>query len=281
VELREEKYVTHGGKITMDSPSREFLEVTHKIFHKGRLYMSIFAMGDLHLSTNQKTNKSMEVFGKRWQGYMDKIKKNWEAVVSENDTVIIPGDISWALTLEEAEQDLCFLDSLPGKKIIGKGNHDYWWSTVTKMKAFFEEHSITTIDFLYNNAFETPEAIIAGTRGWYVEEKLQVTETADYEKIVARENQRLEISLRQAQRLRGDSDKPILVYFHFPPVFKSFRCDEFIETMKKYGIQKCYFGHIHSNYLIPRSVECDGILMTIISADYLDFVPMITFPESY
>jgi len=241
--------------------------------------MSLFSIADLHLSLS--VDKPMDKFGSRWQGYTEKLEKRWRAVVTDEDTVIVPGDISWGIDLEEALADFKLIDSLPGKKIIGKGNHDYWWSTVTKMKAFFEEHSITTIDFLYNNAFETPEAIIAGTRGWYVEEKLQVTETADYEKIVARENQRLEISLRQAQRLRGDSDKPILVYFHFPPVFKSFRCDEFIETMKKYGIQKCYFGHIHSNYLIPRSVECDGILMTIISADYLDFVPMITFPESY
>ena len=241
--------------------------------------MSLFSIADLHLSLT--VDKPMDKFGSRWQGYTEKIEKRWKSVVTDADTVIIPGDISWGIDLNEALADLKFIDALPGKKIIGKGNHDYWWSTVTKMKAFFEEHGITTIDFLFNNALETPEAIIAGTRGWYVEEKLQVTETADYDKIVSRENQRLEMSLREAVKLRGESDKPILVYFHFPPVFKHFRCNEFIETMKKYGIKNCYFGHIHSNYTIPRTVETDGILMTMISADFLDFVPMITFPVEY
>ncbi|MBQ4067413.1 MAG: metallophosphoesterase [Clostridia bacterium] len=241
--------------------------------------MSLFSIADLHLSLS--TDKPMDKFGSRWQGYTEKIENRWRAVVTDEDTVIVPGDISWGIDLDEALADLKFIDALPGKKIIGKGNHDYWWSTVTKMRTFFVENGITTIDFLYNNAIETDDAIIAGTRGWYVEEKLQVTETADYKKIVARENARLEMSLREAVKLRGDSSKPILVYFHFPPVFKSFRCDEFIETMKRYGIKNCYFGHIHSNYLIPRTVETDGIMMTIISADYLDFVPMITFPERY
>lgn len=241
--------------------------------------MSLFSIADLHLSLS--CDKPMDKFGSRWTGYTEKIDKRWRAVVNDDDTVIVPGDISWATDLSEALADMKFIDSLPGKKIIGKGNHDYWWSTVTKMKAFFLENGITTIDFLYNNAHETDDAIIAGTRGWYVEEKLQVTETADYEKIVARENARLEMSLREAVKLRADSDKPILVYFHFPPVFKNFRCGEFIDTMKKYGVKNCYFGHIHSNYLIPKTVETDGILMTIISADYLDFVPMITFPEEY
>ncbi|MBR6677080.1 MAG: metallophosphoesterase [Clostridia bacterium] len=241
--------------------------------------MSLFSIADLHLSLS--VNKPMDKFGHRWQGYAEKLEKRWRAVVSDDDTVVVPGDISWGIDLNEALADLKLIDSLPGKKIIGKGNHDYWWSTVTKMNAFFEENGITTIEFLYNNAIETEDAIIAGTRGWYVEEKLQVTETADYQKIVNRENARLEMSLKEAVKLRGDGDKPILVYFHFPPVFKDFRCNEFIETMKKYGIKSCYFGHIHSNYSIPKTVETDGIRMTIISADYLDFIPMITFPSDY
>jgi len=246
--------------------------------------MSLFSIADLHLSLT--VDKPMDKFGYRWTDYQEKLEKRWKAVVSEDDTVIVPGDISWGIDLPEALADLKFIDSLPGKKIIGKGNHDYWWSTVTKMNAFFKEHDITTIDFLFNNAHETEDYIIAGTRGWYVEEKLQVTENADYDKIVARENQRLEMSLREAQKLRDAAaergeDKPILVYFHFPPVFKHFRCSEFIETMKKYGVKYCYFGHIHSNYNIPRSTETDGIMMTIISADYLDFIPMITCPSDY
>ncbi len=241
--------------------------------------MSLFSIADLHLSLS--VDKPMDKFGYRWTDYTEKLEKRWRAVVSDGDTVIVPGDISWGIDLNEALADLKFIDSLPGRKIIGKGNHDYWWSTVTKMNAFFKEHGITTIEFLYNNAIEAEDYIIAGTRGWYVEEKLQVTENADYEKIVARENQRLEMSLREAVKIRGQRDIPILVYFHFPPVFKSFRCNEFIETMKKYGIKNCYFGHIHSNYSIPRTTETDGISMTIISADYLDFIPMITCPCDY
>ena len=241
--------------------------------------MSLFSIADLHLSLS--VDKPMDKFGYRWTDYTEKLEKRWRAVVSDGDTVIVPGDISWGIDLNEALADLKFIDSLPGRKIFGKGNHDYWWSTVTKMNAFFKEHGITTIEFLYNNAIEAEDYIIAGTRGWYVEEKLQVTENADYEKIVARENQRLEMSLREAVKIRGERDIPILVYFHFPPVFKSFRCNEFIETMKKYGIKNCYFGHIHSNYSIPRTTETDGISMTIISADYLDFIPMITCPCDY
>lgn len=241
--------------------------------------MSLFSIADLHLS--HSADKPMDKFGARWTNHTEKLEKRWRAVVTDDDTVVVPGDISWAIDLEGALADLKFIDSLPGKKIIGKGNHDYWWSTVTKMKAFFEENSISTIDILYNNAFETEDYIIAGTRGWYVEEKLQQVETADYTKIVAREDARLRLSLTEAKRLSEKSSKPILVYFHFPPVFKNFRCGEFIDTMNEYDIKNCYFGHIHSNYTIPRTTESDGISMTLISADYLDFIPMITMPEPW
>ena len=114
--------------------------------------MSIFAIGDLHLSTNQNTNKSMEKFGRRWLGYTDKLRRNWEAVVSPEDTVVIPGDISWAMKMEEALSDFMFLESLPGQKLIGKGNHDFWWCTASKMNAFFEDNHINSIRVLNNNA---------------------------------------------------------------------------------------------------------------------------------
>lgn len=241
--------------------------------------MSLFSIADLHLS--HSVDKPMDQFGVRWRDHTAKLEKRWRAVVSDDDTVVVPGDISWAIDFEGALEDLKFIDRLPGRKIIGKGNHDYWWSTVTKMKNFFESNSISTIDILHNNAIETEDYIIAGTRGWYVEEKLQQVETAEYAKIVARENARLRLSLTDASKLRESSGKSILVYFHFPPVFKDFRCNEFVETMKEFGIKNCYFGHIHSNYLIPRTTEVDGISMTLISADYLDFIPMITLPETY
>lgn len=239
--------------------------------------MSIYSIADLHLSIT--VDKPMDKFGCRWTDYMRKIEKNWRAVVTDDDTVIIPGDISWGISLEEALEDLKFLDGLPGKKLLGRGNHDYWWATVTKMKAFLAKHQICTIDFLYNNAVEIEDYVIAGTRGWYVEEHMQVKErNADYDTIVNRENIRLEMSLKEAAKLREETGKEILAYFHFPPFFGDFRCGEFIETLAKYGVKHCYFGHIHGNYGIPRTVNCDGIDFTIVSADYLNFIPMITCP---
>jgi len=128
--------------------------------------MSIFAISDLHLSTLEETNKSMEVFGRRWDNYMDRIKTNWQRLVTDADTVIIPGDVSWALSLDEALSDLRFIDSLPGKKLIAKGNHDFWWTTMKKHGEFFEKHGIKTISFLFNNAYEIENLIIRNT--WLV-----------------------------------------------------------------------------------------------------------------
>lgn len=240
--------------------------------------MSLFTMADLHLSTT--TDKPMDIFGSRWQGYMEKIEKRWRAVVTDEDTVVIPGDISWALSLEESIGDLKFLDSLPGRKIIGKGNHDFWWSTVTKMKKLFAENGITTIDFLFNNAYNAEEYTVCGTRGWYVEEKMQATKfDTDYEKIVAREVSRLRTSLEEGKRIADG--RTLLVFFHFPPVFRGFLCREIVDVLHEYGIRSCYFGHIHSLYNIPRTIEFEGIRMSLISADYLDFTPMIVMPCDY
>ena len=133
--------------------------------------MSLFSIADLHLS--QTVNKPMDKFGSRWPNHTEKLIKRWNAVVTNNDTVIVPGDISWGISLEEALEDLLLIENLPGKKLIGKGNHDYWWGTLTKMKQFLDEHNISTIQFLYNNAYEVEDYIVCGTRGWYVEEKLQ------------------------------------------------------------------------------------------------------------
>ena len=185
--------------------------------------MSVFVIADLHLDilTNEK---SMEIFGNRWQGYIEKIQKNWKRVVTDNDTVIIPGDISWALSLEDSLADLKWIDSLPGRKLIMKGNHDFWWTTLSKMKRFFEENSITTIDFLYNNAFEVEKYVVAGSRGWFVDKVVQPSASvnADYEKIVNREVIRLRLSLDEAKKLSEQTGKEIIAFFHFPPVWSDF-----------------------------------------------------------
>ncbi len=242
--------------------------------------MSIFAMADLHLSLS--VNKPMDIFGQRWQNYVDKIKKNWCAIVNDDDTVIIPGDISWAIDLDEAKADFEFIESLPGKKLIGKGNHDYWWSTMSKNRKFLDDNGFKTIDFLFNNAYEVEDYIICGTRGWYIDEKLQNTKTdAEYPKIVAREASRLKLSLDEALKLKGDNNKQILVFLHFPPVYNSFICDEIVDVLLQYNIKNCYFGHIHGTYNIPKVVNYKGIDFCLISADYLNFIPMIVMPYNY
>lgn len=241
--------------------------------------MSLYVISDLHLSTNETTNKSMEKFGTKWRDYHKKLEKNFRAIINDDDTVIIPGDISWAMTLEEAKQDFKFLDSLPGKKIIGKGNHDFWWSTATKINQFFEENNITSISLLHNNAYLIDDTIICGSRGWFYDEKQQKTVgEVDYEKIVAREAQRLEISINAAMKLKEESPElPILVFLHFPPVYADCVCDKILDVLKKYEIKDCFYGHIHNNYSIPREFEYDGISFTMVAADYLNFSPMPIF----
>ena len=175
--------------------------------------MSLFAISDLHLSTGEQTNKSMEVFGSRWEGYVNKLEKNWRAVIKDEDSVVVAGDISWALKLEEAENDLKFLDSLPGTKYIGKGNHDFWWSTSSKMQTMFDRLEIKTIKPLYNNAYQLDDFIICGSRGWFVDKSQQnVVGEVDYEKIVNREIIRLKISLDEGKKLQAVSGLPILVF---------------------------------------------------------------------
>jgi len=239
--------------------------------------MSIFAIADLHLSTLDSTNKSMEVFGRRWIGYTEKLKSNWQKLVNETDTVIIPGDISWALTLEEARSDLLFLDSLPGKKILGKGNHDFWWCTMKKHFEFFEKNSIETISFLYNNAYEADDFIIAGTRGWYHDEEASnIPDNTDFEKLTNRETLRLRTSLKEAVKIKEQSpNKEILVFMHFPPFWNGKESESIVSLLKEYEIKRVFYGHIHGNYTVAPSFLHNGIEMNIISADYLGFIPKI------
>lgn len=244
--------------------------------------MSLYVMADLHLSST--LNKPMDIFGTRWTNYMTKIKKYWSSIVTDDDTVIIPGDITWAIDYKEAYEDFKFINELPGKKLIGKGNHDYWWGTMTKNRKFVCDCGFNSIDFLYNNAYKIENYIVCGTRGWFVDEKLQKerdnTKDIEYEKIVSREAQRLRMSLEEALKLQTNNEQ-ILVFFHFPPVFNSFVCDEIIDILVEYGVKNCYYGHIHGVYNIPRVNTYKGINFSIISSDYCNFVPMIVMPDDY
>ncbi len=229
--------------------------------------MSIYVIGDLHLSFS--ADKPMDIFGMNWENHAEKIKENWISKVKENDTVILPGDFSWATYLEETYKDFEFLNSLPGKKILSKGNHDYWWTTVTSMKRFLKENNFENIDFLYNNAFLIEDKIITGTRGW-----LNSWKSQENYKILKRENERLKISINKGINEFGN-DKEIITFIHYPPFYKEEIIPEeidFSKTLKNYNIEKCYYAHLHGESH-KDAIEgiIDGIEYKLISSDYLKF----------
>lgn len=243
--------------------------------------MALFTISDLHLSLNSVTDKSMEVFGKRWQNYVEKLKKNWCSLVSENDTVVLAGDISWALSLDEAEEDFRFIESLPGKKIIGKGNHDFWWQTMNKLNKFKEKNALASVSFLYNNAFVADDFIICGTRGWFYDPTCDnIPADTDFAKIIARETVRLCMSLDAANKLKEENpEKEILVFLHFPAVWADKSADEILAVLKEYDVGRCFYGHIHGSYDMTGNFEAEGIRFTITSADFLHFTPLFIAKE--
>lgn len=247
--------------------------------------MSLYVLSDTHLSISD--DKPMDVFGVRWAGYTEKLKVGWNRVVNDDDTVVIAGDISWAMSHTGALADLKFINELHGQKIIGRGNHDYWWTSLTKLNKLCEKNGLTTLRFLYNNAYAVEDFIICGSRGWYIDESnRKMPQEADYQKIVAREAIRLEISLEEAKKLHDMKlaedgiDREILAFLHFPADFRGYVCPEIVAVLKKYGIKRCYYGHIHGVYDIPGSEVSNGIRYTLTSADFLNFNPLIVFPEA-
>jgi predicted phosphohydrolase len=233
--------------------------------------MAIYCISDTHLSLT--VPKPMDVFGNRWRDYEKKLEIGWNSVVGENDTVIVPGDISWGLDISEAAADLKFLSSLNGKKIIGKGNHDLWWQSEKKLKELFSSEGIENVSLLHNNAYIIDGLMICGSRGWFYDPKSS-PEGADPEKISAREVIRAELSFKYADALDPERIYERVAFFHFPPVFKEFVSEGMVELLKRYGIRRCFYGHIHGAYDLPRSFVHDGIEMTIVSADYLNFIPL-------
>ena len=225
--------------------------------------MSLYTIGDLHLSLG--TPKPMDVFGGRWENYISKISEGF-APLCDDDLTVICGDLTWGMTMDEALEDFLFIDRLPGRKIILKGNHDYWWTTATKTKKFFEEHGITTIDVLYNNSFEYGGLKLCGTKGWFYEEGNKKSEHD--EKILNRELMRLEASLQSA----GDGEK--YVFLHYPPKFGNYECPEILEMLKKYDVKHCYYGHIHSaGCAFAFNGMYNGTQFTLVSADHVHFKP--------
>ena len=225
--------------------------------------MSIYAMSDLHLSFG--CDKPMDIFG--WENYTQRIKANWQRIIGEEDTLVMAGDFSWGLKLEETLDDFKFIESLPGKKIFLKGNHDLWWSTLSKIKKFLKENDINSVDFILNNAIACENHSICGTRGWLFSSK------ESDKKIIARESARLETSIKAGLETGFEP----LVFMHFPPAYGEEKCQEIIDVLKKYDIKTVYYGHVHGKGLNNHIDEIDGIKLKLISCDCLDFTPYLIY----
>ncbi len=227
--------------------------------------MALYAIGDMHLSYGIE-DKPMDVFGENWHNYMDRLKENCHRVLKEDDVLLIVGDSSWATYMEESVADFEFINSLPGRKIISKGNHDYWWDTVSKLNKFKKEKGFDTIEFLHNNFFVYEDYAICGNRGWIF------SSSAEDVKIFDRELGRLELSLEAAEKC-GYEKK--IVMTHFPPLVSLDAGDDrFVQLMKKYGVENCVFGHLHNlrKGEVPKR-EIAGTTFRLVSADYLGFEP--------
>ncbi len=221
--------------------------------------MSLYVISDLHLCFGVP-EKTMTVF-RGWENYQDRIKAGFKRVLTKDDTIILGGDTSWGLKLNETHKDFEFLESLPCQKIIIKGNHDLWWSTVKKMEKFFEENNFSSFKILFNNAYVVGDYAVCGTRGWFYD--------SGDEKILAREAARLERSIKMGV----ESGKKPVVVLHYPPVYGDYVCEPIINILKKYNIKKVYHGHIHGLGLNNAVKEYEGISFKLISADCIDFTP--------
>lgn len=224
--------------------------------------MSLYAISDLHLSLG--TNKPMDVFGKKWENYEQNLKENWGKTVRGEDTVLLCGDNSWATYLTDAHCDFNFINSMPGEKILSKGNHDYWWSTKNKMDSYCKDNGFNTINFLHNNHYMYEDIAICGARGWVI-----TTNTEEDRKIYNRELERLILSIRSSEK---SNPKEIIAVLHYPPD-KSFR-----SLMKKYGVKKCIYGHLHGyaqKNILSDTIE--GIKYYFVSCEFLQFNPLKVF----
>lgn len=224
--------------------------------------MALYAIGDLHLCLGAP--KPMDIFGGNWTGYMEKLKEGM-SVITDEDTTVLLGDLSWALSLEESAADFAWINEIPGRKIILKGNHDYWWSTAAKFRKFCEENGFSNMEILNNNCFEYEDWAICGTRGWFFEEERS---GAHDEKVFKRELCRLEASLKAA----GEKNK--MVFLHYPPKYKGYDCKEILQLLEKYQVRRCFYGHLHGgSHKLALEGLWDGVEYRMVSADYLNFKP--------
>ncbi|MBQ3723942.1 MAG: metallophosphoesterase [Oscillospiraceae bacterium] len=225
--------------------------------------MALYTIGDLHLSLN--SDKSMDVFGPGWADYVARIREGF-APLTEEDTTVLCGDLSWGMSLEESLEDLKFINALPGRKILLKGNHDYWWNTARKMENFFKENGLDSLEILHNNCRFYGDIALCGTRGWFYELDSEGTHNG---KMMAREVGRLEASLQAA----GEAEK--LCFLHYPPLYTGYRCPEILALLQKYGVKRCFYGHLHgASHRRRIEGDCGGTDFALVAADYLGFKPL-------
>ena len=232
--------------------------------------MALYTLADPHLSLG--TDKPMDVFGAAWRGYVEALRENL-SVLKPEDTLVIPGDVSWGINLDEAEPDFRFLASFPGRKILVKGNHDLWWTTVTKMKKFFAEKELENFEFLHNTCFFYGDAALCGTRGWFYEEEKGIEHD---EKILNRELSRLRASLDAAKKAGA---KRILCFMHYPPRYGAYLCEPICALLAQYGVEQLFYGHLHAqSHKNAFLGSYEGVSYRLVSADYLRFVPVCIEP---
>lgn len=226
--------------------------------------MSLFVIADLHLCQGNP-EKTMSIFS-GWKNYQELIRKNWLELIKNDDTVVLPGDISWGMSLQDSAPDFHFIENLTGEKIIIKGNHDYWWSTKKKMEDFLTAEGCRSIKILHNNHFRYGNYGICGTRGWVN----MPGETQD-EKVLKREVQRLETSIQSALK---ENLEPV-VFMHYPPIFATNFNYDILEILYRYNIKDCYYGHVHGRSAHELCIKntYDGVNFHLVSGDYLQFVP--------
>lgn len=228
--------------------------------------MSLYVIADLHLSFG--SNKPMGIFGENWERHDEKIARDWKEKVNNTDLVVLPGDFSWAMQLEDTKQDFEYLNNLPGKKLLLKGNHDYWWTTLTKMRKFLKDNNFENIDFIQNNYYLYEDKILTGIRGW------EIGGNEESNRILRREKLRLQMELESIAKEYGDN-KEIIAFMHYPPYEKiqTKEKNPYAEILGNYNVTKCYYGHLHGEqaYGDIKDYELYGIEYKLISADYLGF----------
>ena len=224
--------------------------------------MALYVLGDPHLSF--RSQKPMDIFGGAWNGYVDKLREGL-SILREEDTIVLAGDISWGMSLEESTEDFAFLDAFPGRKLIVKGNHDYWWTTANKTYRFWEEYGFKTLNLLHNNCYEYGGYALCGTRGWFLDED----KNGHNQKVFNRELLRLETSLKAA------GEKPKLVFLHYPPLYQGYSCPEILNLLEQYQVRACYYGHLHGgSHRLALEGMHGSVDYHLVAGDYLGFHPL-------